>query len=153
MEQAPQRGSNQLFVMRLLWSAMLVSQGTFLFILSTQYPFRPEELELSDFSSAQPMVFIFMALLNAGIGYALPRFLVRGAIRMRGVPKNEAEVFKITFAPLILRLALTESIALLGFLSATQLQKTAAILPFLFVSAGLFIIYFPSYPKLRDLTR
>src|SRR5688572_19683461 len=103
MEQGPQKGTTALFTMRVLWAAMFFTQFTFLGILAVNKGVRPEDLSVGDFARAEFLIFALMGIINAIVGYLLPKFLVKGSLRGR-VLKNEVEVLQVTFPAMIIRL-------------------------------------------------
>lgn len=131
---------------------MFLTQFGFLAILATSKGLYPEQLSADDFARAEFFIFAFMAIINAVVGYMLPKFLVKGSLRGRTL-KNEVEVLQVTFPAMIIRLAIIEAVSLFGFVAAMQAEKGAMIFPFTFLAILLFLLSYPRYELLRSWTR
>lgn len=147
-----QAHGQMLLVPRMLWFSMLVACGFFFFIqfmkngLST-------DLNSSDIVRPDVLLFVVMGLVNAVASWILPKLIAKAACKKLPPVRNEAEVLKRAFAPLIIRLALAEAVTLMGFVAAEMQSKTIIMLPFMLITLMIFLLSFPTYAFLRDLQR
>jgi hypothetical protein len=121
----------QLRVSRILWAALSFSILLFVFTaFSTGTPdyatMWPRPSFGDDPVAQQEAVFGLLCLVILAVSQALPVRLVKVQAERSGGKVGYGQVF----IPLILRLALTESLSLFGFVLAMMSQNPAKILPY-----------------------
>lgn len=121
----------QLRLSRILWGALTVSCMFFVFVAySTGTPdyarMWPQPAFGTDPVAQQEAVFGVLCLVILAVSQALPARLVKAQAERSGGKAGYGQVF----IPLILRLALAESIVLFGFVLSMMSQNPAKILPY-----------------------
>lgn len=144
-----------ILVPRIIWGALLVSQGIYFSILSLALrPLQGESLDprlwplLTD---PREIALTFGALSAFIASIALPKLLGRAPVRPEpeGTPVTSEESRLV--ARLLIRLALTEAICLAGFILAYVSRAPNLIFPYFAVSFVIFVRLFPSsWEKIRS---
>jgi len=145
--QGPVR--NPVLVMRMMWVALTGALGLFTYIAfsTASLPGDPSQMwPAVDLQSADPTLqqtstFTVIALLSLVASQILPRFLMKQQVKQRaGAGMGPAFVF----VPFILRLALTESLALCGFLIAMTAGNSHKIVPFVALALLRNLMVYPT---------
>lgn len=131
---------------RILWFAMLVSQGVYVYVARTAAPDTP-----ADGAGTLVVPLAAAAFVSAMMSFALPMFLHRSAMRrvepstMGGAPADLARIaVALYFTPFVLAIALSESVAVFGVVLALQGLPQSTYLPFIGAGALLVLVRFPT---------
>ena len=138
--------NNDIFkVQKILWAALGFSQLLFLFMAVSTNPMRLDSLGQEWSNSENVNMFSLIALAIAAAAWFLPKvFLAASSGSPRSPNVTDPDLARKCHLPLILRLALADSVVMFGFLSAAMLKNSAAILPFSIVGITLVGLSFPS---------
>jgi hypothetical protein len=134
---------------RMIWFALLVSQGFYVAI---------PVLGLVERSRVRPDPILLYALAAVALVVAVVSFVVPGIVRRSAIASAAADLrhreasldtiqaraFGIGFTPFILSIALSEAIALFGLVLSTLGFPTLVCLPFHAAGAVLTLIRFPT---------
>ncbi len=146
-------------ILKIIWGALFFSQ-TILNIIAVIIvgPISTEFL----FSSSNLIVYYFLGMICFIASILLPRFLIRSA--KTRINQNETEKQKLLraladcdlqmmtqyyFTPFVLKLALTESISIIGLASSIQTQFNN-MLPFSILAIIGFLMAFPADKKIQE---
>jgi hypothetical protein len=145
MDQKPRLTDAQVLPMaKVLWSGLVLSLVMYLLTALQMGNATPEPPvgRLEFYLKAGSVALFFLA-------YLLPRLLARAVSirRKEGTPPSLSE----KFPPYLLRLALFEAVALLGFVLVIRTSTGGKLWPFLIVSAIGFLSSFPSKDRLEAL--
>ena len=125
-KQSEQNPRQNTFIFKTLWFAILWSIGIFFFLawkLSTDPNFVANE-------NPQTQIFAIVAGVTAALSFALPIFLTpQKEVRSREGEK-QPHGGQALFVPFVLRIALTESVGIMGYLTCQQTGKFEDFLAF-----------------------
>ncbi len=135
-----------IFVARIVWAAMVVSVGTIYFIAYMDETKQEELVSMSYaeiFSNQMVQMLFLQAIIIAGAAFFLPKIISK---------RNPGSSSKVTkgFVGLIIRLALAESVQILGLVGYFSLHTTMVMHPFTAISVLLMLISFPTQELLED---
>lgn len=127
--------------MRIVWSALFLSQLLFVYVLQQTPEMKglgggPLTLFVED-GTMTPIYMVALLVFAASI-------LVPKVVFATQVKKAMPNPF---FLPFVLRMALNESLALMGFVVAMQSQMLSTALPFMGVALLRHLAMFPSSSK------
>ncbi len=145
-----QESGNPIFVAKMLWGLMFFTPVIFFIILYSQYGMGSGSFEREDFEQPQVLMFVILALANATASWFLPTFILRSVAKKLPAAKSEDELFKRSFPPYIISLALAEAVSLMGFVAANMIEKTMLIIPFVLLTATIFLARFPTNTLFRN---
>lgn len=94
-------------------------------------------------------IFMFCAFGAAAMGFFLPRFILKAALAKLPSGYGEHQKFQAWFSAVVIRGALFEAIAILGFMAGFMVKPEAAI-PFFVTSALLQMLHFPAESRYRQ---
>jgi cytochrome bd-type quinol oxidase subunit 2 len=140
-------------VMKIIWGALLVALlvyvGISFTMLSGGQP--PNWAGLADFSDPLRIPLITTGFISLAMSATLPKIMLVAQKRKRksAQPMEMREMANLFFVPLIIRLALLESVTLYGFVLVQMKKDPAQIVPFAAVSIVGFLLAFPSEEKIR----
>jgi hypothetical protein len=150
-EQAP-----TLTTARIIWGALLASLGIYVALLVTGFggP-RPEE-------GPEPVMITALsavAMFNSLASLLFPRYLLRQGLassrdRLRELVGQPPEVIgqramTLGFAPMIIGLALAESVAIFGLILGLLGAPLLTVAPFFAAGAMLMLVQFPTMGRFR----
>ncbi len=141
--------------MRILWAALLVSQGIYLGLVVGQVIPPPEEppepVLLTGLSAA--------AMFSAVLSILLPRMFYRQALagpqfaHAEGMAQGPDGVLgvalRLAFAPFIIGCALAESVAIYGLILGLIGFSLLTVAPFFAAGAMLMLVQFPTEGRFR----
>lgn len=133
--------------LKILWGALLVSHFIYAFVLYTVNQSYEGEKEL-----ANPMMLPVMASL-ALCAYAAGFFLFNTLVTAQKKKFQNPTVDELAtmyLAPMIIRLALFEAAAMMGFVLAFKSHDINYFLPPLCINILLFVMNFPSEEKIKN---
>ncbi len=138
MNQQQTPAPHPLMVPRLQWAAILLTTVTFFFLLQSD--------SIGD-NSAEPnglmLPLTLVAAINWVLAWILPEFLLRAKIRKMSRPLDVRAAMMGPYPIfLILRLALAESVCVLGFVLAQQSGRETYY-PFWAAGALIMVLSFP----------
>ena len=134
-------------ILKILWGALLASHFIYVFVLYTLNQNYEGEKGLEN-----PMMLPIMA--SAAIfAYAAGFFLFKhllGGEKKKMLNRSQDEMATLYLTPMILRLALFEGAAIMGFMLAFISHDINYYLPPLILNVGLFAMNFPSEQRVKD---
>jgi F0F1-type ATP synthase membrane subunit c/vacuolar-type H+-ATPase subunit K len=134
-------------ILKILWGALLASHFMYLFVLYTVNQSYEGEKGLEE-----PMLLPVMAsgaLCAWAAGFFLYKhFLATEKKKVRN--PSQDEMASIYLTPMIVRLALFEAAAIMGFVPAFLSHDINYFLPPLLINIGLFAMNFPSEQRIKD---
>jgi hypothetical protein len=154
--QAQQKPTLQ--TLQIIWTALFISSGLFAFLLAQNPQISGEMTDLDARLSAifadQPMVALFLAIAvaNAFIGWWLPSKLIKARSIKWTAESPFSDRLAAYYSAAIIRFALLESCAILGFLAATVTEWIGVAAPFFAISAVGMIFAFPSSDRVLRAT-
>ncbi len=151
MQTQQQQGRPQLnpiFVPQIVWIAILFSVGM-LWFLSTQMTL-PEGVS-AGYETTLPL-FAIVAAGSAIASFVLPSFMLKGLIRSRPATSDPAAFARQAFfVPFMIKLALRESIAVLGFVLVASGAPQQIFLYFGSAAAILLMMAKPSIEQIKEI--
>lgn len=149
----PRDGQSKLYVMRVIWMALLFAE--FLYVLVTYLTVIPTEQAASETGRGTiPLVMALMALSTLGMSVVIPRTLFVTAMGSDDPESVSLDVLVARgFGPWLVRAAMIESVAIVGFLTATITKQPQKVLPFVVISVLAMITAYPSERSLRLAAR
>jgi F0F1-type ATP synthase membrane subunit c/vacuolar-type H+-ATPase subunit K len=140
-----QNKKNPRQVMLIIWGAMTWSLCLFIYLVyasGQDLGAVNGELDVSPYmpGGSQHSVFMAMAVVALILSILFPRFLFKSLVS-KSIEGPKAEHL---FAPWIMRLALSESVALFGFILGTQTGVLSVAVPFFALCFFNFVNNFPS---------
>jgi hypothetical protein len=134
-------------VARILWAILLFSVFNLLLVLNFMTPENPQEFGDKTpyrefFNNSYSQILLASAFVAALLSFFLPFWI---GPQTRGPTKTVRG-----FVPLIIRLALAESVSLIGFALAQTYKSSSIIYPFIGMSVFLFLLSFPTQERLES---
>jgi hypothetical protein len=149
--------ASTLRVMKVIWGALLASVTLYIAIGFLMFPRElPLRLDtLADFSDPMKIPFALTSLMSLAMSAVLPKILLTAVVKKRAPrkPLEMPEMAQFFFVPLIIRLALLESVTLYGFVLVQIHRDPVQIFPFALVTLGGFLLSFPSEQKITETFR
>jgi hypothetical protein len=144
----------ELSTMRVIWGALLVSLGLYVFVAVQKQP-TPFVFNLS---AANPqnmveMVISGMAVLMVALAFVLPNMFLIRAKKSVGPQTDVRQMARYYFVPFIVRLALLESCTLYGFAMSFMRRDAMIMLPFVLISIVGYLMSFPTEAGIRASLR
>ena len=137
--------------MKIIWFALLLSNLMLVFVASTIL--RPGEAPAE--IGFLRVIFGMIALINATLAFVLPKIFLRiQSKRMPIDPSGPLEKIVVQVGTgLVIRLALLESVTLMGFVLATVSHNLPSMFPFAGFAIFGVLANYPTESKVRDLAR
>ena len=127
-----------------MWLAMISSQVMMVVLSITQSPFQIDEIKNDLLETPQTQFFLGTATLNFILAWVLPRIILKTSQKNYDPNLGEKTLLKTCLVPFLVRLAMAESVTLLGFVLSSQVKNAAILLPFV---AAAMLIMFLTYPS------
>jgi hypothetical protein len=135
---------NPMLTIRILWGALLFSSVIYGLVLNMLV--HPEGG--GGQNEMYGIVFPLIGLINAGLAVFLPEILSKGIRARIQDPSDLRRVLQQYFVPFIVRMALFESVVIMGFMWAFLTKTTMYYYPMWFVGAAGMIWSFPTETKI-----
>ncbi len=146
------QSNSPFFAPKIVWFALVLSQFLYVFIAAQN----GGEWDLSsvgigpDFTDQTQGTLAIVAFGNFVLAWIIPEFVLKSIRPKLAANLSPQAVLRSAFAPLIMRLAILESVTLLGFVIAYLSHQPAKILPFMALSLTGFIKCFPTEDRMRS---
>jgi F0F1-type ATP synthase membrane subunit c/vacuolar-type H+-ATPase subunit K len=143
--------------MQIVWGALLASVllyvGLGFFMFPRELPLRLDTL--ADFSVPLKIPFIGTSGMALAMSTVLPKILLGAVVKKRVSkrPLEMPEMAQLFFVPLVIRLALLESVTLYGFVLVQTQRDPVQALPFALVTLAGFSLHFPSEARIAETFR
>lgn len=135
MGEANQSGDQQAFILKILWFAILNTVAVFFFLSWKASQGEPPADPLPD-----TQIFAIMAGVVGAMSFVIPMILTPKQDRAVMGQKEKLTVAKI-YVPSVLRLALSESVAVLGYLTTNTTKNFNDFLPFGIAAVLIILIH------------
>ncbi len=144
LKKAPNPNAT-ILIARIVWVAMLFSVATFYFVAQMDEAAKTAvvpETYAEIFSNQMIQIIFLQAIVIAGAAFFLPKIVGR-----RGQTGSKLQK---GFVALVVRLALSEAVAIFGLVSYFMIHTSKVMHPFLAISVLLILISFPTQELLED---
>ncbi|MES2964856.1 MAG: hypothetical protein V4760_13275 [Bdellovibrionota bacterium] len=156
MQQSAQPQQNPELVLKILWGALAMAQFMLVFVSSTILTTPPDPAAFTDIVK---YMFLAMAAGALVMAFVLPNFLsmqIRTRIEKEGRSIDSMEVRELApraTVPFIMRLALLESVTLMGMMLTLQSGDQSYVMALAAVALVGFAVSFPSERNIRGILR
>ncbi len=143
-------GQSPLLSLQIVWAALLLSLGMYV-VLSFVLAKSRAAGELPAPLPVMQLAFGLISLSSLAVAFVLSRKLFQQAIGKED-PANLTidKLTRLAFTPWIIRMAMTESVGILGFLLSFLTGEPSSGMPFLAISALVMLTHLPNEKALRN---
>jgi len=137
----------------ILWAALFFGSVMYLPIGFSIIKNSALEHRMIDLSNLQGVLTLSISIVLGVLSFVIPSFLLNSQKRDLQKSSKTPEFQELKsrfFAPFIIRIALSDSIAVLGFMNAVMSHDYYRMVPNLALSTFCFLMAFPSEAKIKD---
>jgi hypothetical protein len=139
---------NRLFTMKIIWGALLAS----IFIYGIVAWMKAQNAPVPGESPKEILFAVSCAAVTCALAaFIVPKLIFKNSPAGKNPPAQFMDMLASIFPALIIRLALTESVAICGFILTFQSGKIEYFLLFAAPAVLMYLISFPSEANLRKL--
>lgn len=135
---------SNLFVTKIIVGTFILVPAILAVVLNSM-PERPA----AENANQMFQIFMFCAFGAAAMGFFLPKFILKAALAKLPSGSSDHQKFHAWFTAVVVRGALFEVIAILGFMAGFMVKPEMAI-PFFVTSALLQLLHFPTEDRYRQ---